>query len=637
MEPAAGALRRRGRGLKVGGSEQAAAGAAGQPPDADVHADLGLSSGAGRTAGAEPPPGSPPRVRPALSAGGGATGAVDALDGRAASLAVGTLLAERYQVVELLGRGGMGAVYRVFDRVRETEVALKVMLPSLLARPRAVERFKHEAELMLRLSHPCIVRVFDVGFDAALGLRFFTMELLRGRSLRQWLEERRRAGRLPEPAEALEIARQLLEALRYAHRTTIHRDLKPENVFLLEGPELQVKVLDFGIAKLAGARGMTADGAALGTPYYMAPEQREDAARVDQRADLFAVSVMLYEMLTGQLPVGRFRTPTEERRALPPAIDELVLRGLEPQPERRFETAERVLEELERIRRLLERGGAGAARSRVAARARWGAPAGAVTAVGGWRWRSGSCCSGSSAGSERLCRRVRARPRSRRTSAEAERTNVPRAGWPRPACRLRRRRGPQGRRSSPQAAARRRARLRALRRGAARRPRARPYRRARRRPPARLPGPGRAKQRPWRRAQSPPRGANRCRRLRTRRPVRPAARRPPPPASHPLAVRHRRAAGPSRRRWSFRARGLAPAAPAPPPGLAPAGRASRCRRGCAGLRPRGSTSGRRARGWNWRWCTSRPARSSWGATCRRTSARATSTRLRTATTSRGTR
>ncbi len=319
----------------------------------DVPSDLDLSVGAG-AAGYRPSP-LPGDVGSGLdlSVGVGATGTGG--DAVARELRPGAVLASRYEVQALLGVGGMGAVYRVRDRVRGKDVALKVMLPSLLAREKAAERFQHEAEVALELAHENIVRVFDVGLDPATGLRFFTMELLEGETLREWLEEKKKLREAVEPEEALEIARQLLEALRAAHEKTIHRDLKPENVFVLAGDKLKVKVLDFGIAKLQSASQFTSTSMALGTAYYMAPEQQLDAAKVDARADLYSVCVILYEMLTGELPVGAFRKASEERKGLPPAVDEVILHGLQRKPEGRPASADALLEEVRAIRALLAR------------------------------------------------------------------------------------------------------------------------------------------------------------------------------------------------------------------------------------------------------------------------------------------
>ncbi len=334
-------------------------------PSGDVDLNLDLSAGVGRT-GVRPSP-LPGDVGSGLdlSVGVGRTGEAGG-DAAARGLQSGAVLASRYEVLALLGVGGMGAVYRVRDRVRGKDVALKVMLPSLLAREKAAERFQHEAEVALELSHENIVRVFDVGLDPASGLRFFTMELLEGLSLRAWLEEKKKLRESVKPEEALEITRQLLEALRVAHEKTIHRDLKPENVFVLAGDKLKVKVLDFGIAKLQSASQFTSTSMALGTAYYMAPEQQLDAAKVDARADLYSVSVILYEMLTGELPVGRFKTPSQERKGLPLAVDEVVLRGLERKPEARQPSADALLDEVRAIRALLTRAPAQARGFRVA-------------------------------------------------------------------------------------------------------------------------------------------------------------------------------------------------------------------------------------------------------------------------------
>ncbi len=319
-------------------------------------------------AGARPSPG---LVSPAgAPAEGGAAGGDVPV---ACNLSAGTVLADRYEVGRRLGQGGMGAVYAVFDRLRRREVALKVMLPALVADPRAAERFCNEAEIALTLAHPGIVRVFDVGEDRARRLRFYTMELLDGVSLRHWLTERRKRGEVVPPAEALDITRQILEALEYAHEATVHRDLKPENVMLCgapgspsafpagrsarglgggapedeDGARRRTKLLDFGIAKLLSGSGLTGTSVALGTASYMAPEQLLDAANVDARADVYAVGVMLYEMLTGRLPIGRYQAPSEDLPGLPPALDRPILRALAREPEGRPASARALERELE--------------------------------------------------------------------------------------------------------------------------------------------------------------------------------------------------------------------------------------------------------------------------------------------------
>jgi formylglycine-generating enzyme required for sulfatase activity len=270
----------------------------------------------------------------------------------------GDVVADRYEIRALLGRGGMGAVYRVWDQTLQEEIALKVLLPSLLGRQKAVERFYNEAKISLRLSHKNIVRVRDFGEDRSRGLKFITMELIQGKSLRSMIKEKKEKKEpFPAPA-ALRIVGEILEGLEYAHRFTIHRDLKPENIMITG--EGEVKIMDFGIAKLLSPSAFTSTSMAMGTAYYMAPEQQLDAASVDARADIFSVCVMLYELLTGDLPVGRFKTPTEKRRALPKAVDPLILKSLQERPEDRYASVKELLQEIRKIAEVLpreERGG----------------------------------------------------------------------------------------------------------------------------------------------------------------------------------------------------------------------------------------------------------------------------------------
>ena len=221
-------------------------------------------------------------------------------------------MAGRYEIHSLLGQGGMGAVYRVTDRELGREVALKVMHPHLMQREKAVERFVREARIALELAHANIVRMRDIG--RAGDLRYLTMELLEGRSLRIWLDGLRREKRLAPLNSIHSIIRQVLDALEYAHGHTVHRDIKPENIFLCgDEPDLRVKILDFGIAKALDRETLTSTSTSLGTAWYMAPEQMEDAGEVDGRADLFGAGVVLYEMLTGTVPHGMLALPTEVR------------------------------------------------------------------------------------------------------------------------------------------------------------------------------------------------------------------------------------------------------------------------------------------------------------------------------------
>lgn len=201
----------------------------------------------------------------------------------------GDVIAGQFEVVRTVGRGGMGVVYEVVDRLTRQRLALKTIRPSLVRHPRIVETFVREVTLARRLRHPGIVAVFDVRQEGPL--LFFTMEYLEGRTLRAVLAERG----LLALKETVEILGQLCSALEHAHQLTVHCDISPENVMVLEGG---VKLLDFGIAKALDLH--TASHRAVGKTFYTAPEQREDWAKVDARADIYALGILFYEMLTGK-------------------------------------------------------------------------------------------------------------------------------------------------------------------------------------------------------------------------------------------------------------------------------------------------------------------------------------------------
>jgi serine/threonine protein kinase len=226
----------------------------------------------------------------------------------------------------------MGSVYAARDRLKEEDVAIKVLRPDLLFSTAAKERFLAEARVSCSLSHPNIVRVHDVGVSG--DHYYLSMERLKGSTLRQRIEAYRSEQRPFVVAEVTDIARQLIDALRYAHRSIVHRDLKPENVWLAE--DGTVKLMDFGIARAFSASQLTQTGMTLGTAYYMAPEQRIAAKDVDWRADQYALGVVLYELLAGTLPTGAV-TPLEAlRRDLPKSYGAAVMRAMAAKPENRF-------------------------------------------------------------------------------------------------------------------------------------------------------------------------------------------------------------------------------------------------------------------------------------------------------------
>lgn len=259
----------------------------------------------------------------------------------------------KYRIEQLLGRGGMGAVYRARDMRLDRLVALKVVRVELLGDPESRRRFRREAQIVARLQHPSIVAVYDYGTFADGGA-YLVMELVRGEDLRHALQ---REGRL-EPDEAMRILSNVCAAIGAAHREgVLHRDLKPENI-LLPGGDAPAKVLDFGVAKLVedehpieagpGAdvqTALTAAGMIVGTPAYMAPEQFQ-AVPADARTDVFSLGVIAYEMLSGELPFGRGTladvvlaqargVPPMTAGLVPPAAERVIRSALDPDPDRR--------------------------------------------------------------------------------------------------------------------------------------------------------------------------------------------------------------------------------------------------------------------------------------------------------------
>lgn len=294
----------------------------------------------------------------ALLALGLATQAADAGPSSAPPLTPGELAAEfpRLEILELLGRGGMGAVYKARQRDLDRLVALKILRPGLDADPGFAERFTREARALAQLNHPGIVTLYEFGKTSA-GRYFILMEFVDGVNLRQLLS----SGRL-SPREALAIVPPLCDALQYAHdRGLIHRDIKPENILIDRLG--RVKIADFGIARLASegtdrppgrpsgndSPNLTSAGEVMGTPHYMAPEQRDRPAEVDHRADLYALGVVFYQMLTGELPAAGKLQPPSHRVQLDVRLDEIVLRALEKDPARRYAAASEMKTQVETV------------------------------------------------------------------------------------------------------------------------------------------------------------------------------------------------------------------------------------------------------------------------------------------------
>jgi len=266
------------------------------------------------------------------------------------------------EFVRPLGSGGMGAVYLAKQVRLDRPIAVKVLPPDLADDPAFAERFLREARALARLSHPNIVGVFDFGQTPG-GLYFFLMEYIEGPTLRQVV-----ASRSTDPKQALEIVRQVCDALQFAHdKGVVHRDIKPENI-LLDGHG-RVKIADFGLAKLLGladapagspaAGSLTHTQQAMGTPHYMAPEQIIGSRGVDHRADIYSLGVVFYELLTGDLPLGRFAPPSKKVQ-VDVRLDEVVLRSLESEPALRYQHASDVRTAVDSIASAPPRGAAGA-------------------------------------------------------------------------------------------------------------------------------------------------------------------------------------------------------------------------------------------------------------------------------------
>jgi cytochrome c-type biogenesis protein CcmH/NrfG/predicted Ser/Thr protein kinase len=251
------------------------------------------------------------------------------------------------EILECLGRGGMGVVYRARQPRLNRFVALKILAYDKEQDEKFTERFAREAQALARLNHPNIVTVHD--FGEAGRHCYLLMEFVDGLSLRQLLQ----SGTM-KPEQALTIVPKICEALQYAHEQGIvHRDIKPENILL--DKQGRVKIADFGIAKMLGVdtgqSTLTGAKEVMGTPHYMAPEQIEKPMEVDHRADIYSLGVVFYEMLTGELPLGKFQPPSSCARALQMDVrlDEVVLRALAKEPERRYQQAHALKTEVETI------------------------------------------------------------------------------------------------------------------------------------------------------------------------------------------------------------------------------------------------------------------------------------------------
>ncbi|MBY9067482.1 protein kinase [Hyphomonas sp. WL0036] len=253
----------------------------------------------------------------------------------------GTEFSGRYLIESVVGKGGMGVVYRAHDKLADKTVALKLIRADRLAGQGAVRRLISEGITTRDIRHPNIVAVYDVG-DAA-GQPFVSMEFIKGQSLRDWHRDRIRQRKDVPLRVAARIIAEVLDGLAAAHAAgVIHRDLKPENIMLTDEPTeaaAPLKILDFGIARATTGATDSNTGTGLGTPRYMAPEQVTAADSAGPEADIYSLSVIFYELLVDVLPQGHWQAPSGGRSDVPTSIDVLIERGLSNRPANRPQTA----------------------------------------------------------------------------------------------------------------------------------------------------------------------------------------------------------------------------------------------------------------------------------------------------------
>lgn len=273
-------------------------------------------------------------------------------DGPMAALQDGSVLGERYEIIKLLGQGGMGAVYKARDRELDRLVALKVIRPELAGHASILQRFKQELILARKITHRNIIRIFDLG--VADGLRFITMEFVEGQDLSSLLDEQDRCS----PEATVKILRQVCAALEAAHAEgVVHRDLKPQNIMMESSG--RVCVMDFGLARSLEANGLTQAGAVMGTPAFMSPEQAQGKP-VDQRSDIYSLGIIAYVMLTGQTPfkadsalasmLMRTQGPPAPAVELDPSIprplSDIVQKTMAVDPKDRYQSAAELSQDL---------------------------------------------------------------------------------------------------------------------------------------------------------------------------------------------------------------------------------------------------------------------------------------------------
>ncbi|NIM91614.1 MAG: protein kinase [Candidatus Aminicenantes bacterium] len=279
----------------------------------------------------------------------------ETLEAAKEELTRGTTFAGRYEIIEELGKGGMGKVYRVEDKKIKEEVALKLIKPDIASDKKTIERFSNELKMSRKIAHRNVCKMYDLGEEK--GTHYITMEYVPGEDLKSFI---RRAGTL-SAGKTIFIAKQVCEGLSEAHRLgVVHRDLKPQNIMI--DKEGNARIMDFGIARSIAGKGITGAGVMIGTPEYMSPEQAE-VKEVDQRSDIYSLGVILYEMVTGRVPFeGETplgiamkhksevpKDPKELNTQMPEDLSRVILRCMEKDKEKRYQNAGEVRSELENI------------------------------------------------------------------------------------------------------------------------------------------------------------------------------------------------------------------------------------------------------------------------------------------------
>ena len=266
---------------------------------------------------------------------------------------IGKKLDGRYEITELIGVGGMADVYKATDIIDNKIVAVKILKREYAENEEFLRRFRNESKMVATLSHPNIVKVYDVGFSDKL--QFMVMESIDGITLKEYIDNER----VLTWKDSVHFIIQVLRALQHAHdKGIVHRDIKPQNIMLFT--DGTIKVMDFGIAKSAKEQAYTATDQAIGTVYYISPEQAR-GDEVDEKSDIYSVGTMFYEMLTGQKPFDADKpvsiavmhmnnTPQRPRNInpdIPAGLEEIILRAMEKDPENRYQTASDMIKDIE--------------------------------------------------------------------------------------------------------------------------------------------------------------------------------------------------------------------------------------------------------------------------------------------------